>query len=102
MLARIPRGAGEPRGLALDPEGRLWVALSDGWSVARLDAFGEIERVVGLPVPRPSGLAFGGPDRSHLYIATAPLGLPRDILENAPLSGRLLVLEPDPQGGAAG
>lgn len=93
VLARIPRGSGEPRGLALDGEGRLWAALWDGWSVARFDEFGEIDRIVGLPAPRPTGLAFGGPGLKTLYVTTARLGLTREILENAPLSGRLLAYQ---------
>lgn len=99
VLARIPRGAGEPRGLTLDAEARLWVALYDGWSVARLDEFGEIERVIGLPVPRPTGLAFGDRGKGTLFIATARLGLPRDIIENAPLSGRMLAVDAEAGGG---
>lgn len=93
ILARITRGSGQPRGLGIDADGRLWVALWDGWSIAQLDESGEIGRVLALPVPRPTGLAFGGADMASLCVTTARLGLPRDILDNAPLSGRLLVLE---------
>ncbi|MBB4199465.1 DNA-binding IclR family transcriptional regulator/sugar lactone lactonase YvrE [Rhodoblastus sphagnicola] len=92
ILARIARGSGEPRGIALDADGRPWVALWDGWSLAQLDEVGEISGVLALPVPRPTGLTFGGADGKTLFVTTARLGLSRDILENAPLSGRLLVL----------
>jgi DNA-binding IclR family transcriptional regulator/sugar lactone lactonase YvrE len=93
ILARITRGSGQPRGLGVDADGRLWVALWDGWSIAQLDESGEIGRILALPVPRPTGLAFGGADMTSLHVTTARLGLPRDILDNAPLSGRLLVLD---------
>jgi DNA-binding IclR family transcriptional regulator/sugar lactone lactonase YvrE len=89
ILARIARASGEPRALALDPDGRLWVALWDGWSVARIDENGEIDRVLALPVPRPTGLAFAGPGLNSLYVTSARLGLARDVLENAPSSGCL-------------
>jgi DNA-binding IclR family transcriptional regulator len=89
ILTRIARASGEPRALAVDPDGRLWVALWGGWSVARLDENGEIDRILALPVPRPTGLAFGGPALGSLYVTSARLGLTRDVLENAPSSGCL-------------
>ncbi|ANY84054.1 hypothetical protein BB934_37990 (plasmid) [Microvirga ossetica] len=94
ILSRIPRVSGEPRGLAVDASGRLWVALYDGWSIVRLSPEGEFDRVLGLPVPRPTGIAFGGPDGQSIFITTARGGLTRDMLDNAPLSGRLLVARP--------
>lgn len=92
ILCRIPRVSGEPRALTTDRRGRLWLALYDGWSVARLSAEGEIEHVVALPVPRPTGIAAGGDTVETLYITTARAGLTREVIDNAPLSGQLLVL----------
>lgn len=94
IFSRIPRVSGEPRGIAVDQRGRLWVSLYDGWSVARLSDDGEIESVAALPVPRPTGLAFGAEDGQSLFITSARVGLTREVLDNAPLSGRLLVLRP--------
>jgi sugar lactone lactonase YvrE len=94
ILNRIPRVSGEPRGLAVDATGRLWVALYDGWSIARLSPEGEFDRITALPVPRPTGIAFGGEDGQSIFVTTARVGLPRDVLDNAPLSGRLLVVRP--------
>lgn len=89
ILTRIARASGEPRALAVDPAGRLWVALWDGWSVARLDENGEIDRILALPVPRPTGLAVGAANLDAIYVTSARLGLSRDVLENAPTSGCL-------------
>lgn len=91
VFARLPAVSGEPRGLAVDSYGRLWAALYDGWSIVRLDADGEINRVVALPVPRPTGLAFSGDGTA--IVTTARVGLDMDVLERAPLSGRLLVVD---------
>jgi sugar lactone lactonase YvrE len=98
LLTRMPPGGGRPAALALDDEGGIWTALRDGWSVARLTADGEVDRVLPLPVPRPTGLGFGGPDRATLYVATARDGVGLDVLSSAPLSGRLLALSPGVRG----
>ena len=98
LFARIPKVSGTPVGLAVDAEGRPWVALRDGWSVARLDADGEVDHVTALPVPCPTALAFGGADGSRLYVTTASVGLSLETLDNAPLSGRLLTMEAGVRG----
>lgn len=97
ILARIARGSGEPRGIAVDRLGRVWIGLYDGWSVIRLAEDGEIDHVIALPVPRPTGIAFGGRDGLSLFITTARVGLTRDVLDNAPLSGHLLTLSIEDQ-----
>ena len=89
ILARAPLASGEPRGLTVDPNGAVWIALWDGWSVARLDPNGEIDRVLGLPVPRPTGLAFGGANSVSLFITSARLSRNDETMETAPSSGRL-------------
>lgn len=91
LYTRIPRVSGEPRSLAVDADDRLWVGLYDGWSIARLTTEGEIERLLPLPVPRPTGLAFGGEGKDRIYVTTARIDLAREVLEKAPLSGHLLV-----------
>src|SRR6185436_1050200 len=92
-----------PAGLALDAEGGLWIALIDGWSVVRISGDGALTRVVGVPVPQPTGLAFGGADLQTLYVTTAREPLAReaiaaDALASAPLSGRLFALRVDVAG----
>jgi IclR family acetate operon transcriptional repressor len=96
ILTRIPRVSGEPRGLAVDANGRLWTVLYDGWSIARLSIEGEFDRVMALPVPRPTGITFGGADGQSIFVTSARVGLARDVIDNAPLSGRLLVIRPKP------
>jgi sugar lactone lactonase YvrE len=70
----------------------VWTGLRGGWGVVRLDTEGALDRLVALPVPCPSGLAFGGPDGSTLFITTARDAVSREALEAAPLSGRLFVV----------
>lgn len=90
VLARMPAASGRPRSCTLDAAGRLWVALTNGWSVARIDELGEIAERLPVPVPNPTGLCFGGEDGRTLYVTTARIGLDRFDLSNAPLSGQCL------------
>ncbi|HEY3245533.1 MAG TPA: SMP-30/gluconolactonase/LRE family protein, partial [Phycisphaerae bacterium] len=59
-FATIPDEAGFPDGMTVDVEGFLWNAHWDGWRVTRYAPDGRIDRVVKLPVPRPTAPAFGG------------------------------------------
>ncbi len=94
-LATVPKGSGHLGGLAVDAEGGLWASLRGGWSVARFEPDGGMDRMVALPVPAPTGLAIGGADGRTLFVTTAREALDRESLEAAPLSGRLFVVATD-------
>jgi sugar lactone lactonase YvrE len=83
----IETGAGWPDGIAVDADGAVWVALWDGAAIRRYTPEGQLDRVIELPVQRPTACAFGGSDLTDLYITTARTGLP----DPHPLSGSLLV-----------
>nr|WP_275982074.1 SMP-30/gluconolactonase/LRE family protein [Frigidibacter sp. ROC022] len=83
---------GRPDGLSVDSQGYLWVALWDGWRVARYAPDGQLDRVIDMPVPRPSSCCFGGPDLKTLYITSGRVRLSRQDLEEAPLSGGLFAM----------
>lgn len=85
---RIEEGAGYPDGLTVDADGCVWVALWDGAAIRRYTPDGRLDRIVELPVLRPTACAFGGAGLSDLYVTTARTGLNRPH----PLSGSLLVL----------
>lgn len=92
-LATVPKGSGRIGGLAFDAQGGIWTALCDGWSVVRFSADGSLDRVIGLPVPCPTDVEVGGPDGRRLYVTSARQPVALDALQNAPLSGRLFVVD---------
>ncbi|WP_434589095.1 SMP-30/gluconolactonase/LRE family protein [Streptomyces sp. A5-4] len=94
-LVRIEDGAGFPDGLTVDAGGGIWVALWDGAALRRYTSEGVLDRVVELPVRRPTACAFGGAGLRDLYITTARVGLGSSP---PPLSGSLLVLRDAGQG----
>ncbi|GAA2897896.1 SMP-30/gluconolactonase/LRE family protein [Streptomyces mexicanus] len=87
-VARVEEGAGFPDGLTVDADGCVWVALWDGGAVRRYTPAGDLDRVIELPVPRPTACAFGGPDLTDLYVTTARTGLSAPH----PLAGSVLVV----------
>ncbi|GAB2898438.1 SMP-30/gluconolactonase/LRE family protein [Paralcaligenes sp. KSB-10] len=89
-LISVPSGSGSLSGLAIEQSGDIWLALKDGWSVVRISADGTIDKVVGLSVPCPTDLAFGGADGKTLFVTTSRQWVPMDIVLSAPLSGKLL------------
>ena len=67
----MPKGSGRLGGLAVDQRGGVWSALRGGWSVARFEADGSLDRVVALPVPCPTAVGFGGAGGDSLFVTSA-------------------------------
>ena len=78
-----------PDGAVTDAAGRLWVAQWGAGRVAAYDAQGRFLEAVTVGAPHTSCPAFGGPDFSTLYCATAQEGLDAAGLAAHPLSGAL-------------
>ncbi len=93
-FATVPPAQGWPDGLTVDADGCVWVAFWEGAALRRYTPDGRPDRVVELPVRRPTACAFGGPGLRDLYITTARTGLEAPH----PLSGSLLVLPDAGQG----
>lgn len=93
-LATVPKGSGRLGGLALDDAGGLWAALYDGWSIVRITMDGQLDRIVGLPVPCATDLVFLPNSQAsqgrQMLVTTARHSVPLDALATAPLSGQLL------------
>lgn len=94
----VAEAAGTPDGLTVDAEGFVWSAHWDGWCVTRYDPDGAVDRVIDLPVPRPTSVAFGGPDLSTLFVTSARIRLSAEQLNSAPLSGSVFAVATNIKG----
>ncbi|MEE1754470.1 SMP-30/gluconolactonase/LRE family protein [Streptomyces sp. SP18CS02] len=89
---------GEPDGLSVDTEGRVWVAV---WGAGQVRAYtpdGALHAVVTVPASQVSSCAFAGPDLDVLVITTASEGLSPEQLAKEPLAGRIFVCRPGATG----
>ncbi|MEJ1160560.1 SMP-30/gluconolactonase/LRE family protein [Prosthecomicrobium sp. N25] len=98
LFAEVAPGTGVPDGLAVDAEGFVWSAHWDGWCITRYDPDGRVDRVINLPVPRPTSCCFGGPDLSTLYVTSARIRLNAQQLAEAPLSGSVFAVQAGVRG----
>jgi sugar lactone lactonase YvrE len=62
---------GLPDGSAIDAEGYVWNCRWGGGCIVRIAPDGKIDRVVEMPVDRPTNCTFGGPEGNVLYVTSA-------------------------------
>ncbi|MBJ2259553.1 SMP-30/gluconolactonase/LRE family protein [Pseudomonas psychrophila] len=89
---RGPHPRGGPDGSAMDADGFVWNARWDGSCLLRLAPDGQVDRVIELPVSRPTSCVFGGADLRMLFITSAASPA------NHPLDGALLSIRVDVPG----
>jgi L-arabinonolactonase len=80
---------GVPDGSCVDAEGFIWNAVWEGYRVERYAPDGRLDRIVEVPVAKPTCCDFGGPDLETLYITTSRLGTDDVTLAREPHSGGL-------------
>jgi sugar lactone lactonase YvrE len=89
---------GFPDGAIVDAAGFLWSAQFKAAQVVRYAPDGRVDRVIPMPVDKPTALAFGGANLDRLYITTASQHMSPAELDAQPLAGALLVMDPDARG----
>lgn len=93
VFATVDADAGYPDGLTVDSQGGVWSAHWDGWRVTRYRPDGCVDRVIPLPVPRPTSLTFGGDHLERLFVTSASIHLTPEQRQEAPLSGALFEIK---------
>jgi L-arabinonolactonase len=92
-FATTRQDPGSPDGSTIDAEGYLWNAQWDGWRLVRYAPDGRVDRVVELPVQKPSSCIFGGADLRTLYLTTAIWDHTPEDLVSQPWAGSLLAID---------
>jgi sugar lactone lactonase YvrE len=87
-----------PDGVTVDSDGFVWNCKWAGGRIVRYAPDATVDRVLMVPVPRPTRCAFVGPDLATLAVTCARVGLDAGELAGAPLSGQVLLLDPDARG----
>lgn len=89
---------GLPDGSCVDAEGGVWNAEWEGHRVVRVGPDGTIDRVINVPVWKPTCCAFGGPNLDTLFITTSRLMSDEAALQKEPVSGGLFAVKPGVHG----
>lgn len=93
VLASTARAGCYPDGAAIDCDGFLWSAHWAGARIVRYAPDGRIDRVIELPVTRPTNCVFGGADLKTLFVTTARAGLSHPALDRQPMAGCLFAID---------
>lgn len=84
---------GRPDGACIDADGCYWIACVFGAAIARLAPDGTVDRVIEVPVTKPTMPAFGGPDLATLFLTSIGGGGTHDLEPSQPNAGRVLALD---------
>jgi L-arabinonolactonase len=98
VFAELPSGAGVPDGATVDAEGFLWSANFDGGRITRYAPDGSVNRVIWMPVQRPTSCVFGGADSGILYVTSASLNLTEQQVAETPLAGGIFAVDTGVKG----
>lgn len=98
VLASFADEPGLPDGSCVDSDGGVWNAEWEGHRVVRVAPDGTIDKIIDVPVWKPTCCAFGGPDLDTLYITTSRLMSDDAALEKEPTSGGLFAVKPGFRG----
>ena len=88
---------GRPDGAAVDTEGCYWTCGNDAGVLLRFTPDGALDRVLKLPVSKPSMCSFGGPGLDLLFVTSIVPAVPAPGFD-ASLDGAVLVLRPGVRG----
>jgi sugar lactone lactonase YvrE len=87
-----------PDGLTVDAEGGVWSAQPGYGRLVRYAPDGGIDRIVDMPVSRPTSCMFGGDDLGTLFVTSAHNSLTAAQRDEEPLAGGLFALRPGVAG----
>ena len=93
-----PSSGAFPDGLTIDAEGYLWNAQPVFGRLVRYDPEGNIDRIIEMPVSRPTSCIFGGHDMQTMFVTSAHETLTDTQIAEEPLAGGLFSFRPGVTG----
>ncbi len=84
--------AGRPDGGTVDADGCYWMAGVSGWQLVRLTPAGRVDRIIDMPVERPSKPMFGGAALDVLFVTSLGIGLSPGSEARQPQAGGLFAV----------
>jgi L-arabinonolactonase len=89
-----------PDGTCVDSDGGVWIAVVEGGRIERRLPEGTLDRIVEVPVSRPTMPEIGGPDGETLFVTSQRRVLSREKLIRETLAGDLLAVRIGQRGRA--
>ncbi len=83
---------GRPDGGTVDADGCYWMAGVGGWQVVRITPAGKVDRILQLPVERPSKPMFGGAALDTLFVTSLSAGVTAGTETEQPQAGGLFAI----------
>lgn len=84
---------GTADGATVDEDGCYWIACVFGSAIARITPKGDIDRLVEVPVDKPTKPAFGGANLDTLFLTSIGGGGSHERYDDPGLNGRLLAID---------
>lgn len=89
---------GRPDGAAVDEDGCYWIACAYGWAVARVTPAGKVDRVVDMPVEKPTKVAFGGDRLDTMFVTSIGANVHPEAAGRQPDAGGVFAFDPGVRG----
>ena len=82
--------AGRPDGATIDVDGCYWFAGVGGWQIVRVTPAGLVDRIIEMPVEKPSKVMFGDAGLDTLYVTSIAEGISNTAVQ--PDAGSLFAI----------
>jgi len=96
LVADLHDQHGRPDGAAMDVDGGYWICANDGGRVLRFTPEGRVDRILAVPVSKPSMCSFGGDALDTLFVTSIQPANPQG--DDIALAGEVFALRPGTQG----
>jgi len=93
ILVDLSNGNSTPDGGAVDCDEFLWNAHWDGHKVVKYGYYGESQKEILMPVPKPTSCCFGGPEYRHLFVTSARTTMSKQDITKYPMAGNVFIRE---------